>query len=297
MASAIAPRRSALIQSRRVHASFLPATGWPYWISGGAAIVAGLASALTLFVPGVLRGTAVMNGSGRGTAAVVLVVAVPALLTSVFAALRGSARALIVWLGAAAYLLYNAILFLFITPFNQLFFFYVAMFTLSFWALVTTLRAIDAKSYMSRFPGSFRARAFSSYLALIAVFNAAAWLVNVVPAVFSTSPAAFLAGTGLPTNPVYVQDLSFWIPLMLVTAVSLWRRRAWGFVLTGAFLVFGVIESVSIAVDQWMGSAADPSSAIASAAMAPIFAALALIELVPLFLYMRKLIQPRSFTP
>jgi len=46
---------------------------------------------------------------------------------------------------------------------------------------------------------------------------------------------------------------------------------------------------VGVAVDQWMGGAADPSSTVASAAMTPAFAALALIGLVPLYFYMRSL--------
>ncbi len=38
-----------------------------------------------------------------------------------------------------------------------------------------------------------------------------------------------------------------------------------------------------------MGSAADPTSPVASAAMSPVFLALALIALVPLFFYFRDL--------
>jgi len=86
-----------------------------------------------------------------------------------------------------------------------------------------------------------------------------------------------------------VQDLAFWIPLMALSATLLWRRRAWGYLLVGAVLTFGVIESIGVAVDQWFGHAADPASPVAGAVMVPVFAALAGIGLVPLFFYFRNL--------
>ena len=57
----------------------------------------------------------------------VLVVAAPLVILSMVAAARGSVRAPVVWLGGLAYLLYNAVLFPFFTPFNPWFLFYVAM--------------------------------------------------------------------------------------------------------------------------------------------------------------------------
>src|SRR3954453_17808233 len=71
----------------------------PYVLSAALVLVAAVASALTFFAHGILRGPAVMNGSARGTALVVLLVAVPVLSLSMAAAARGSVRAPVVWLG------------------------------------------------------------------------------------------------------------------------------------------------------------------------------------------------------
>jgi hypothetical protein len=269
------------------------ASNLPYLVSGAAALVSALAAGLTFFVPGVLRGPAVMNGSGRGTAAAALFVAVPVLVAGMFSVRNGSVRSTVLWLGAAAFLLYNAVLFLFITPFNQLFLFYVAMFCLNFWAIVIMLRWTDVPMFGRRFTAVLPARILGAYLVSIGVLNGLAWLVSVVPAVFDTKPPGWLAGTGNITNPVYVQDLSFWVPLLVVSGVWLWQRRAWGVVLAGALLVFTVIESVSIALDQWMGSAADPNSGVASAAATPVFGVVAAIGLVALFFYFQNLNRAR----
>jgi hypothetical protein len=237
----------------------------------------------------VLYGPAVMNGSGRGTAVVALFVAVPILLISIVAAARGAVRPVISTLGATAYLVYNAVLFLFITPINQLFVFYVAMFALCFWTLVSVLRSMDVPTFARHFSVRFPARAMALVLAIIAVLNAMAWLVRIVPAIFDDNMASLVAGTGVATNPIYVQDLAFWIPLMAVAAVWTWKGRPWGLVVTGAIFVFGFIESVSIAVDQWMGSAADTSSSVASATLTPAFVIVALVRCVPAFFYFRNL--------
>jgi len=58
-----------------------------------------------------------------------------------------------------------------------------------------------------------------------------------------------------------------------------------------------VIESVGIAVDQRLGSAADPSSPVASADVVPIFATLAVVGLVPLVLLLRGVRPPPRNDP
>lgn len=162
------------------------------------------------------------------------------------------------------------------------------MFAFGFWTLVLLLRAIDVPAFARRFSPKLPARALAAYMLVIAVLNAAAWLQGVIPGLFTRSPV-FLEGTGLATNPIYVQDLSFWIPLMAVSAILLWRRTAWGLVLAGGMFVYFFIEAISVAVDQWMGGTADPTSTVASVAFTPVFGAIAVIGLVPLYFYFRNL--------
>ena len=78
---------------------------------------------------------------------------------------------------------------------------------------------------------------------VIVTANAVAWLSRIVPALISGGPAAFLRGSGLPTNPVYVQDLALWLPLIAVAAAWLWRRRLRGHPVIGATVVYLVLEA------------------------------------------------------
>ncbi len=257
-----------------------------YWLSLALAIVGGLAAALTFFVPDILLGPEVSNGNARGTALVMLFLATPALLAAMWLQRHGSWRARYWWLGSVFYLAYNAFLLLFLTPFNTLFLLYVATESLalfSAFALVIRGGEFPPEETTKRVP----VRGLSILIWAIVVLNALAWLQVVVPALLSDDPGSFLDGLGVATSPIYVQDLVVWLPLMATAAWWMWQRRPLGIFLTGSWLAFGFMESIGIAVDQWFGHRADPLSPHASTGVIPLMIALALINLVGLYFYLR----------
>jgi len=123
----------------------------------------------------------------------------------------------------------------------------------------------------------------------LAAVNAGAWLAQIIPATTTGHPRALLKDTGLLTNPVFIQDLAVWLPLLTAAAIACWHRRSWGVLVVGAMLAMFVLESVSIATDQWFGSRADPSSPSASMAAVPVFASAAVILALALIWYSRNL--------
>jgi hypothetical protein len=257
-------------------------------------IVVSVGAAVTFAAPGVLRGPAVMNGSARGTALTMLVAGLPVLIASVWAARRGSDRAVIMWLGAAGYVVYNAVLLLLATPFNRLFLIYVAMLSLALATLASVAAGIDAPALAARFAPSTPVRGLAVYVWVVVALNTLGYLSRILPAVGSSGPPEFLRGTEMITNPIYVQDLAVWLPLAAVSAAWLWRRRPWGYVTVGAFLAMWVLESLTIAVDQWFGSRADPASPVASSSVVLPFAVFAAISCVPLVLHLRGLPPERA---
>jgi hypothetical protein len=227
-----------------------------------------------------------MNGSARGTAIVMLAVSLPALVVAAALARRGSLRARIVWLGIAGHVVYNSVLLLFATPFNRLFLLYTTMLGLALATLVAVAATTDARAIGARVDPRTPARGPATYLAVVVVLNALAWLRDVVPATVN-GDQELLDGTGLTTNPIYAQDFAVWLPLAALAAWWLWHRRPWGYVAGGAMLVLWVVEAVTVATDQWLGGRADPSSTVASTSMTLPFAVLALVGLVPAVLLLR----------
>jgi hypothetical protein len=229
--------QSALPGSSR----FPPLPRIAYVLSLLLAVVAALTCAPTVFAPDILRGPAVMNGSARGTALIALVGAVPTLLVAMWLARRGSARAVVVWLGAVMYLAYNAFMLLLATPFNRLFLGNVAMMGLSIATGIALVATIDVDELAGRCDRRLPARLLAAFIAVVVVANGLLWLRGALQGIVDDVPLKALAGTGLTTVPTWVQDLSFWLPLLLVAAVWLWRRRPWGYLLAGAGLVYWVL--------------------------------------------------------
>ncbi|CAN7304060.1 hypothetical protein [Knoellia sp. LjRoot47] len=258
-------------------------------------LVAGLAAGWTFADPGLLHGPEAMQGSARGTALVLGTVALPVLLGSLRMAWRGSARALVVWAGALLYVIYNAVLLLFLTPFNAAFLLYVAVLGCGLWATGYLIASTEVGRAGELIAERASVRGLSTYVWLVVALNTLAWLARIVPSL-GQDPAPVLEGTGVQTNAIYVQDLAIWLPLAAVGALWLRRRERRGALVVGAVLGMWVIESVSIALDQWFGVRADPESPVVSLAVVPPFLVLAVVGLVPLWLLLRPVAgsTPRS---
>lgn len=260
-----------------------------YGFSGALVVVSLAAAALSFFVPDILGGPAVSQGNLRGTALVVMVLALPALVAATTLASRGSARALVVWYASVGFLLYQSVLFVFGTPFNSLFLLYVAMLSLSVWSLVAWLRQTDLTVFGERFDPRLPARAIAAFAMALTALNTLVWLRTIVPAVGGDQPDSFLDGLGMTTNPVFVQDLVLWLPLLAVAAYWLWYREPWAELVAGAMLTMLVFEGVCVATHQWFGVMADPNTDFASIGAIPLSLGLAVAISVPLFYYYRNL--------
>jgi len=274
---------STLDRTMRAELATLPvALGW-------ALAAVGLLVAALTWVPGILIGPPAMQGSARGTAVVVLMVA-PLSIAGITLARRGKIFGLMLWLGAVAYLLYNAVLFLFATPYNRLFLLDVALLALAIFTLIRLVMVARTQS-VSESP---RARRWlAGYIWLVVILNSVAWLRGVVPSLWSDRPESITDGLGVATNPVYIQDLGFWLPVAAMIGWWLWSGRSLGIVLAGGLLAFWILESVSIAVDQAFGVAADPSSLVVSTDLIPGFLVLATAQAVAFVLHVRA-VQPRA---
>lgn len=239
----------------------------------------------TAFVPDLLHGTAAMNGSARGTALVMATLGVCVALIGMLLA-RNSRPHLgrVLWAGALAYLSYNAVMLCFGTGFNALFLGYVAMLGLALFSLVATLAGTP-------YDDGWRAsgtRPAAVYIFIVVALNTLAWSARIIPSLDEEHPD-FLDGSGLTTNPVFVQDLAVWLPLMTVAGLMLWHGHAWGLLVGGTGLVFWQLEAVGVAVDQWFAHRADPASPVASEGGVWLFVGMFLAGLLPTLSVLRRL--------
>jgi hypothetical protein len=263
-----------------------PRRGPVYWLSGALAIITVIAATITLAAPHLLTGPAAMNGSARGTALVVLVVAVPSLMLSLGSTRDGSLVTTAILMGTLGYLTYNSMMFVFGTSYNRVFLLYVAMLSLSLWSLlVFAWRVVPAVRATTVRLG----RPVAVYL----------WLVAAMNALISGSPRSF--PRSLRTGPARSPTEWVWRPTRYSSRTWRsgcrppgWSRSDCGVATRGVGCWPGrpgllVHRTLGVAVDQWFGSTADPASTVTAMTMVPAFAGLAVIGLAPMWIVLRSL--------
>ena len=206
----------------------------------------GAASTAGIFLPFVYaKETPSWAAQGIGQDVVNLCLILPAMLICLYRAAEGSIRAVLVCLGLLIYMIYSYVLYAFFVHFSALFPVYIAVLGLSFYAFAGVLSDVRHEQARDMFEHT-TGRAQSAYLMLSGVGFGALWLSSIAAAIASGEPPRDVVETGFPVNPVHVLDLAFVLPAMIVTSVSLWKRRALGFLLAVPLMTFAAAMGSAI---------------------------------------------------
>lgn len=216
-------------------------------------LLAAVASAGGLFLPGLYRDTAWVVPQNRGADLVTLVLALPALLIALLAARRGSFRATMIWVGLLGYLLYTYIGGTFAFAFNDFYLIYLALFSLTAFALVAAVSFIDPGALAQRFDSAVPRRAVAGFLLLVACMLTLLWLSQIIPFLTREKLPDCVALSGGTTCFVYGLDLGVIVPLCVLAAAWLWRRAPWGYLLAGCMLIKAATMGLALLGMTWFG--------------------------------------------
>ena len=206
-----------------------------------------LSSAGGLFVDGLYRDNAFAAAAWKGTDLATLAVAAPLLALALAFSLRGSFRAQLVWLGMLDYMLYNYAYYLFGTAFNRFFLIYVALFTLSLFALIFALVNVDVGGVCRRFRDRTPVRGIAAYLLFVAVGIGGLWIAQSLGFVVTGEVPEFITKVAHPTSIVFALDLSLVVPFLVLAGIWLWQRRPWGYLLAAIMSVKGAVYMLALA--------------------------------------------------
>ena len=186
-----------------------------------------------------------------------LAVASPALLTLAVLALRGSLRAYLLWLGVVAFNVYNYFIYAFSIPFGPLFLPWVAVLGLCVFSQIGGITALDHSAVAARFSSRRAVVVVAWVLIVTAVLFGLLWLSEDVPSLLAGRTPKSVTDMALPTNPVHVLDLAFFIPAVIATGVQLLKRRSFAHTLAPLSLTFLILTGVPIlltpVVQAWRG--------------------------------------------
>ena len=174
---------------------------------------------------------------GIGQDYVTLFVGIPILLIAFFLARRGSLQGRYLLAGVLGYFFITYLFYLVMAMYNQLFLVYVFLMGTSFFALALTLFSFELSDLSARFNENTPLKFTGGFLLFTAFSIAFLWLGVVVPPLINGSiyPVEVEHYT---TLIVQGMDLGLLLPLAVVSAVLLIRKRAMGYLLGPVYLIF-----------------------------------------------------------
>ncbi len=152
------------------------------------------------------------------------------LLLIVLLKLRNSSEKIyLVWIALISYLLYAYGIYAFDKVYNIFFLCYVAIFSLSLFSVIIFMTSIDLDYFVDVRVDTIPRRTISIFLFLLAALFLFTWMSIVIPAMFSR-----IQPDG---NSIFVFDLSFFLPLLVISGIKLWQGRKIGYLLSGVLLM------------------------------------------------------------
>lgn len=176
-----------------------------------------------------------------------LLCVIPLLLFTFYFSKKGYRFAKIIWIGTMITNIYAYVIYCFSVHFNFLFHAYCAILGLAFFSAIGYIIENSCIDFKSWFHIPMKRRKFYAvFLLLVASLFLLLWLSQTLPASVTNTLPQSAVESGLITNPVYVLDFSFYIPLMVIAAIFLLKDRSEGYVLVPIMLVFAVITNINI---------------------------------------------------
>lgn len=203
-----------------------------------------------------------VNSSAQevGNDIVTLLIGVPLLVTGIVLSRKGSLRGQLLLTGALGFFLYTYGSMSFLTAFNPFFLVYVALFSLSLFGFIFSMKDLDVDEISRRISDGFPRRSIAIYFITVAVFLTLAWLGLVAsPSLTWTPPAGLESAI---TMVIQALDLGIIVPTSFLTAYLLLKKQPWGYALSSVMLLkiltMGAALISMIIVQILSGVAVDP---------------------------------------
>jgi hypothetical protein len=180
----------------------------------------------------------------RGTDAVTLFIATPALLVALFLYARGSLKGGLLLTSMLVYFLYNSASLAFGASFNPMLPAYIVCFSAAFYGLALAIRNIYLPGLASRTVDGLPRKWIALFL-FVAGLSLLVWLADIIVA---------LAGEGIPaklahytTEPTYALDLGIILPAVWAAAILVLRRDPLGTLLACILITLNLTIGLAVA--------------------------------------------------
>jgi hypothetical protein len=225
----------------------------------------------------------------RGSDLVTVAIAVPLLIAGLLLYRRGSLRGGLVAAGMLAYLLYVYASLSLNAAFNPLLLVYVALFSLSLWALARLLPSLRFASVVGATAFRLPRRFPAVFLIVGGALTAAVWLLPTVTALLQGDVPA--RTDSYSTSVTTALDLAVIVPACFVAGAGILRRQSLGYVLAcpllGIIVLLGpgfvtqTLWQISAGVELTAGEAIGPIAGFGVVAVVAVWVSIALLRGLP----------------
>jgi hypothetical protein len=176
---------------------------------------------------------------------VTLVMGLPLLIIALALYRKNLLRGKLLLAGTLAYFLYTYTSYAMLSAFNSLFLVYVALFSLSLFTFILSLREIEVAALPVHFTNKLPRKSIAAFLFLLASFLLLAWLGRIGPALLdNTLPPVGLESS--TTLVIQALDLGIVVPLSYLAGFLLLKRQPWGYLLSSIVLFKGFTLGTAI---------------------------------------------------
>jgi hypothetical protein len=181
---------------------------------------------------------------GVGQDIITLLVGIPTLIFAAYLYLKNSLRGKLLLAGILGYFLYTYTSYAMLMTYNMFFLLYVALFSMSLFALIMTLLSIELKTLPQHFSSKFPRKTIANFLIIFAVVVALMWIGRIVPALLNNG-----VPTGLEnytTLVIQVMDLGIIVPILFLGGVLLLKQSYWGYLLASVIVFKGLTMGLAL---------------------------------------------------
>ncbi len=164
-----------------------------------------------------------------------LVVVFPLFVLSTYLYRRGQLKGQLLLAALFTYLAYIYLIGVMGNAFNSMFLVWTSLFSIGLFGLFLTLADMDLASLSEKFATSFPRKSVSVYVIVVGLILLFQYLAEIISAYTTGEPPASL--DHYTTLELAALELGIMVPLHLAGGVSLWRRKAWGYLIS-TFLAF-----------------------------------------------------------
>jgi hypothetical protein len=177
---------------------------------------------------------------------VTLLLGVPLLIISLLMSKKGSMRGRVLLTGTLAYFLYTYASYSFLSAFNEAYLFYVAIFSLSLFAVILSFMSIPADELAGHIKTGYPRKGLGIFCLSVGIVIVLMWLARIVPATLQESAPVGLEAAS--TLVIQSLDLGLVVPLGILSGVLLLRKQNWGYLLGTVFLFKGTTLVIAVFV-------------------------------------------------